>query len=106
MHIVEVLPDEKILLIMFSSLTKEDENIVFIDILKREIKSINSTKYSAIINAQELESASEDSLKFMKQLVDIISSTPFRGCYYIMPRRTTATSLIQKSHVKEEPAKI
>jgi hypothetical protein len=64
--------------------------------LEKNIRKINPSKYSLIIDARELKASPQKSIDLMEQAMKIITVTPFKNRYSITPESLIATSQIKR----------
>jgi hypothetical protein len=83
MYKMELKTNEKVFLITMSGFfSKEESNKYLID-LSNKLKTFNKSEYHVVIDTQELKASAQDCLDQIKRGIEIITATPFKGCYNI-----------------------
>lgn len=96
MYKMEVKTNERILLITMSGLMTEKESLAYIEELNKNIKRINPTQYSMVVDTRELKASPQNLINLMEQAMELITTTPFKRRYSIMPKSAVATMQVKR----------
>lgn len=95
MYRMELRANEKVLLITMRGLMTKVESLEYLEELKTYIRCINPKQYNVVIDTSELKTTPQNLIDLMEKAMEIITNTPFKKRYNIMPE-----SIIAKSQVK------
>lgn len=101
MYTMELKENEKVFLITMSGLMTEEESRSYIDEFKKKIKTMNTHKYNIVVDAKELKTSPQELTGLMEQAMDLITNTPFKTRYSVMPKSAVATSQVKRVARKE-----
>lgn len=96
MYKMEIKTNEKVFLITMSGLMTEKESVSYIEELEKNIKAINPTQYSIVVDTRELKTTSQQLIGLMEQAMELITNTIFKKRYSIMPKSLVATMQVKR----------
>ena len=96
MYKMELKTNEKIFLITIGGFMTEEESISFIAEMKKNIKNINPTQYNIVVDSRELKTSSPQLVGLMEEAMTLLTTTPFKTRYSIMPKNIIATSQVKR----------
>ena len=96
MYKIELKTNGKILLINMSGFMTQEESISYIKELKKNIKDISPTQYSIVVDSRELKTFSQQLLGSIEESMSLITNTPFKKRYTIIPKSIIATMQIKR----------
>lgn len=92
MYKLELNPNEKVFLITMSGLLSKEEGDRYLTDLQRKLKTFNTSEYYLVVNTQELKASKQDSIDNIKNSIELIVTTPFKGLYNIVPKSVITSS--------------
>jgi len=96
MYKMELKTNAKILLINMDGFMTQEEIISFIEEFKNNLKDIISNQYSIVVDSRELKAFPQQLLGNMKEAMSLITITPFKKLYTIMPKSLITTMQIKR----------
>lgn len=102
MYKMELKNNEKVFLITMGGFMTEKESIDYIEELGKVIKTIDPAKYSIVIDSRELKTSSQQLIGYIEQAMELITNTPFKKRYSIIPKNVIATFQIRRIVKKDD----
>ena len=96
MYKMELKTSEKVLLINMSGFMTRTESLGCVKELENKIKEVNPTQYNIVVDADGLKTSSPELVGHMEKALDMISNTPFKMRFSILPKDIIATSQVKR----------
>jgi hypothetical protein len=101
MYKLECKSKEKIFLITFGGLLSKEEGEDFLVNLSGKLRTLNPSQYYVVVDTQDLKASGQDSLDNIKNTIELLITSKFRGYYNIVPK-SIITELQAKRVVKND----
>jgi predicted transcriptional regulator len=86
MYNFQLVPNERVFLITMGGLISDQESHKYMEDLLRKLKTFNTSEYYLVIDTQELKTSKQDMLDQVKEGIELLVSTPFKGRYNIVSK--------------------
>lgn len=96
MYQLEIKPSKKIFSITLSGILSKEEGVKLMTDLSSRLKTINTSQYYVIINAEDLNAGGQDSVDNIKAITGILETAAFKGYYNITPKSIIAELQVKR----------
>ena len=86
MYKFEMKPSHKAFIITMGGLISREESSNYMEDLSKRLKTFNTSEYYVIIDTQDLSASTQDMLDRMKEGIELLVKTPFKGRFNIVSK--------------------